>query len=133
MDKFFTIIFIFTFGFLSPVILAQEESNELAAAAWGEKQKNSSGLPGKECQAYMSSKGWSNVMPNNKGEMDYYYVGTGSIQAPVTNPNFANSTQNAATKALNDAKAQFARFLSQEVITETKQTLVDAIRSGNQF
>ena len=62
--------------------------------------------------------------------MDYYFVGTGSIQAPVTSPNFANSTQNGATKALNDAKAQFARFLSQEVISETTQTVVDAVRDG---
>ena len=131
MNKLFTFTFIFIFGFVSPVILAQEEGNEMAAAAWGEKKQNSSGLPGKECQDYMSSKGWSNVMANKRGEMDYYYVGTGSIQAPVTNPNFANSTQNGATKALNDAKAQFARFLSQEVIAETTQTLVDAIRSGN--
>ena len=131
MDKLFTFIFIFAFSFVSPLILAQEESNEMAAAAWGEKKQNSSGLPGKECQAHMGSKGWSAQMRNPKGEMDYYFVGTGSIQAPVTNPNFANSTQNASTKALNDAKAQFARFLSQEVISETTQTLVDAIRSGN--
>ncbi len=130
MDKLFTFIFIFAFGFLSPVLLAQEESNDMAAAAWGEKKQNSSGLPGKECQAFMGSKGWSAQMSNKRGEMDYYFVGTGSIQAPVTSPNFANSTQNGATKALNDAKAQFARFLSQEVISETTQTLVDAVRDG---
>ena len=130
MDKLFTFIFIFAFGFLSPVLLAQEESNDMAAAAWGEKKQNSSGLPGKECQDFMGSKGWSAQMSNKRGEMDYYFVGTGSIQAPVTSPNFANSTQNGATKALNEAKAQFARFLSQEVISETTQTLVDAVRDG---
>ena len=130
MNKLITLILVFTFGFISPLTLAQEESNEMAKAAWGEKKQNSSGLPGQECQAYMSDKGLDPQMQNNKGEMDYYFVGTGSIQAPVTNPNFANSTQNGATKALNDAKAQFARFLSQEVISETTQSLVDALRSG---
>lgn len=134
MDKLNTFVFAFAFafafGFISPVTLAQDDSNEMAKVVWGEKNDNLSGLPGKECQDYMSSKGWTNVMVNKKGEMDYYYVGTGSIQAPVTNINFADSTQNAATKALNDAKAQFARFLSQEVIAETTQTLVDAIRAG---
>ena len=53
MDKLFTFIFIFAFGFLSPVLLAQEESNDMAAAARGEKKQNSSGLPGKECQDFI--------------------------------------------------------------------------------
>lgn len=130
MNKLITLFLVFTFEFISPLTLAQEESNEMAKAAWGEKKQNSSGLPGQECQAYMSEQGWSAQMPNKKGEMDYYFVGTGSIQAPVTNPNFANSTQNGATKALNDAKAQFSKFLSQTMISETKQSLVEAVRSG---
>ena len=130
MSKLITLFLVFTFEFISPLTLAQEESNEMAKAAWGEKKQNSSGSPGESCRAYMSEQGWSPQMLNKKGEMDYYFVGTGSIQAPVTDPNFANSTQNGATKALNNAKAQFAKSLSQKVISETTQSLVDELRSG---
>ncbi|SVD86158.1 uncharacterized protein METZ01_LOCUS439012, partial [marine metagenome] len=64
MNKLITLILVFTFGFISPLTLAQEESNEMAKAAWGEKKQNSSGLPGQECQAYMSDKGLDPQMQN---------------------------------------------------------------------
>ena len=125
-------------NYLIPLVLAMSayaqdsstDGNELAAAAWGEKKNNSSGLPGKECQAYMDNKGLSFQSVNKKGEMDYYFVGTGSIQAPVGNIDFATSVQNGSIKAMNDAKAQFSKLLATEVISETVSTLVDKISSG---
>lgn len=131
MRKVYLINYLLTLAFaMGAYAQDNTDGNEIAAAAWGEKKNNSSGLPGKECQAYMDNKGLSFQSVNKKGEMDYYFVGVGSIQAPVGDINFANSVQNGSAKAMNDAKAQFSKLLATEVISETVSTLVDKIRSG---
>ena len=71
----------------------------------------------------MNNKGWQETSTNSKGEKQYYIVGVGTVSAPLQSSAFADSVQNASTKALLDAKTKFSALLNQEIISEI---LVDA-------
>ena len=78
---------------------------------------------GQACVDKMNNKGWQEISTNSKGEKQYYIVGVGTVSAPLQSSAFADSVQNASTKALLDAKTKFSALLNQEIISEI---LVDA-------
>ena len=59
---------------------------------------------GQACVDKMNNKGWQEIKTNKKGEKEYYIVGVGTVSAPLQSSAFADSVQNASTKALLDAK-----------------------------
>ena len=73
---------------------------------------------GQACVDNMSNKGWQEISINKKGEKEYYIVGVGTVSAPLKSSAFADSVQNASTKALLDAKTKFSAILNQEIISE---------------
>ena len=66
----------------------------------------------------MNNKSWQEISTNKKGEKQYYIVGVGTVSAPISSSAFADSIQNASTKALLDAKTKFSAILNQEIISE---------------
>tara|TARA_Y100000816_G_C26096590_1_gene580459 strand:- start:391 stop:1836 length:1446 start_codon:yes stop_codon:yes gene_type:complete len=78
---------------------------------------------GQACVDKMNNKGWQEISTNSKGEKQYYIVGVGTVSAPLQSSAFADSVQNASTKALLDAKTKFSALLNQEIVSEI---LVDA-------
>ncbi len=73
---------------------------------------------GQACVDKMNNKGWQEIKTNKKGEKEYYIVGVGTVSAPLQSSAFADSVQNASTKALLDAKTKFSGLLNQEIISE---------------
>ena len=58
---------------------------------------------GQACVDKMNNKGWQEISTNSKGEKQYYIVGVGTVSAPLQSSAFADSVQNASSKALLDA------------------------------
>lgn len=119
----------FIFCTLSANLLAQENSY-LSESEWLEANANDPQPAGQECKEFMQSKGWSAKPSSNDGKGDYYYVGVGTIQAPMTSNLFVESTLNASVKALNDAKRQLAEELSLQITSNATSSFVEAIRDG---
>lgn len=98
--------------------MAMMESMFMASAESGQMTQ-----VGQACIDKMNNKGWQEISTNKKGEKQYYIVGVGTVSAPLQSSAFADSVQNASTKALLDAKTKFSALLNQEIVSEI---LVDA-------
>ena len=93
--------------------LAMMEAMFMASADSGEMDQ-----VGQACVNKMNNKGWQEISTNKRGEKEYYIVGVGTVSAPLQSSAFADSVQNASTKALLDAKTKFSSILNQEIISE---------------
>jgi hypothetical protein len=98
--------------------MAMMESMFMASAESGQMDQ-----VGQACIDKMNNKGWQEISTNKKGEKQYYIVGVGTVSAPLQSSAFADSVQNASTKAMLDAKTKFSALLNQEIVSEI---LVDA-------
>ncbi len=65
---------------------------------------------------FLANKGWATGYDRAKGI--FIAIGTAAIKAPPGDPGFDTARQEAAVMSLMNAKAELARFLSQEVETE---------------
>ncbi len=93
--------------------MAMMEAMFMASAESGEMDQ-----VGQACVDHMNNKSWQEISTNKNGEKQYYIVGVGTVSAPLQSSAFADSVQNASTKALLDAKTKFSSILNQEIISE---------------
>ena len=93
--------------------MAMMESMFMASAESGQMDQ-----VGQACIDKMNNKGWQEISTNKKGEKQYYIVGVGTVSAPLQSSAFADSVQNASTKAMLDAKTKFSALLNQEIVSE---------------
>ena len=113
-----SLIFLF---FIAPDILAQSPEDDMAmmeAMFMASAESGEMDQVGQACVDHMNNKSWQEISTNKNGEKQYYIVGVGTVSAPLQSSAFADSLQNASTKALLDAKTKFASILNQEIISE---------------
>ena len=113
-----SLIFLF---FIAPDILAQSAEDDMAmmeAMFMASAESGEMDQVGQACVDHMNNKSWQEISTNKNGEKQYYIVGVGTVSAPLQSSAFADSLQNASTKALLDAKTKFSSILNQEIISE---------------
>ena len=113
-----SLIFLF---FIAPDILAQSPEDDMAmmeAMFMASAESGEMDQVGQACVDHMNNKSWQEISTNKNGEKQYYIVGVGTVSAPLQSSAFADSLQNASTKALLDAKTKFSSILNQEIISE---------------
>ena len=119
MKKYiFSLIFLFL---IAPDILAQSAEDDMAmmeAMFMASAESGEMDQVGQACVDHMNNKSWQEISTNKNGEKQYYIVGVGTVSAPLQSSAFADSLQNASTKALLDAKTKFSSILNQEIISE---------------
>lgn len=113
-----SLIFLFL---IAPDILAQSAEDDMAmmeAMFMASAESGEMDQVGQACVDHMNNKSWQEISTNKNGEKQYYIVGVGTVSAPLQSSAFADSLQNASTKALLDAKTKFSSILNQEIISE---------------
>ena len=113
-----SLIFLFL---IAPDILAQSAEDDMAmmeAMFMASAESGEMDQVGQACVDHMNNKSWQEISTNKHGEKQYYIVGVGTVSAPLQSSAFADSLQNASTKALLDAKTKFSSILNQEIISE---------------
>ena len=119
MKKYiFSLIFLFL---IAPDLLAQSADDDMAmmeAMFMASAESGEMDQVGQACVDHMNNKSWQEISTNKNGEKQYYIVGVGTVSAPLQSSAFADSLQNASTKALLDAKTKFSSILNQEIISE---------------
>ena len=113
-----SLIFLFL---IAPDILAQSAEYDMAmmeAMFMASAESGEMDQVGQACVDHMNNKSWQEISTNKNGEKQYYIVGVGTVSAPLQSSAFADSLQNASTKALLDAKTKFSSILNQEIISE---------------
>ena len=106
---------------IAPDILAQSAEDDMAmmeAMFMASAESGEMDQVGQACVDHMNNKSWQEISTNKNGEKQYYIVGVGTVSAPLQSSAFADSLQNASTKALLDAKTKFSSILNQEIISE---------------
>ena len=117
----YNIVTLMVFVFMLPNLLAQSSDEDLAmmeAMFMASAESGEMDQVGQACIDHMNNKSWQEISTNKKGEKQYYIVGVGTVSAPISSSAFADSIQNASTKALLDAKTKFSAILNQEIISE---------------
>ena len=117
----YNIVTLIVFVFMLPNLLAQSSDEDLAmmeAMFMASAESGEMDQVGQACIDHMNNKSWQEISTNKKGEKQYYIVGVGTVSAPISSSAFADSIQNASTKALLDAKTKFSAILNQEIISE---------------
>ena len=117
------LVFLISLGFVtsSNNLLSQSAEDDMAMMEAMFMQSAESGemdQVGQACVDKMNNKGWQEISINKNGDKEYYIVGVGTVSAPIQSAAFADSVQNASTKALLDAKTKFSSILNQEIISE---------------
>ena len=81
---------------------------------------------------YNGNKGRKLLRGRNQRGNNWFFIGVGQadISAPIDNPNYVNSVQNAFTLASLRAKREMAEFLSKEIEDEIIATTIEAIKTG---
>ena len=113
-----SLIFLFL---IAPDIMAQSAEDDMAmmeAMFMASAESGEMDQVGQACVDHMNNKSWQEISTNKNGEKQYYIVGVGTVSAPLQSSAFADSLQNASTKALLDAKTKFSSILNQEIISE---------------
>lgn len=113
-----SLIFLFL---IAPDILAQSAEDDMAmmeAMFMASAESGEMDQVGQACVDHMNNKSWQEISTNKNGEKQYYIVGVGTVSAPLQSSAFADSLQNASTKALLDAKTKFSSILNQEIISD---------------
>ena len=113
-----SLIFLFL---IAPDMLAQSAEDDMAmmeAMFMASAESGEMDQVGQACVDHMNNKSWQEISTNKNGEKQYYIVGVGTVSAPLQSSAFADSLQNASTKALLDAKTKFSSILNQEIISE---------------
>lgn len=108
-------------GFFMSDISAQSTEDDMAmmeAMFMASADSGAMDQVGQACVDKMNNKGWQEIQTNKRGEKEYYIVGVGTVSAPLKSAAFADSVQNASTKALLDSKTKFSALLNQEIISE---------------
>lgn len=106
---------------IAPDILAQSAEDDMAmmeAMFMASAESGEMDQVGQACVDHMNNKSWQEISTNKNGEKQYYIVGVGTVSAPLQSSAFADSLQNASTKALLDAKTKFSSILNQEIISD---------------
>ena len=113
-----SLIFLFL---IAPDILAQSAEDDMAmmeAMFMASAESGEMDQVGQACVDHMNNKSWQEISTNKNGEKQYYIVGVGTVSAPLQSSAFADSLQNASTKALLDAKTKFSSILNKKIISE---------------